>query len=206
MNANTELSETKHETKLNDTTRRTSITLWLVDDSDMLREVLAENFAHEKGIVSVRQFSSAEAAIETLLTAAPPDVILLDLNMRGMSGVEALPVIKRIAPGTRVLIFTTFYDSHAALAAFRAGASGFLLKSYDFKRVCDCVADAREAWPYAWFKTRAATDTREDQQTKTSDVVLTKPKHDPEPIAPTVSLFQHILGFFRRQPSVGLKT
>jgi DNA-binding NarL/FixJ family response regulator len=203
MNANAEWVETKDETKLNDVTERKAIRLWLVDDSDLLREVLAENFAHEKSIESVRQFSSAESAIESLLTDAPPDVILLDRNMRGMSGIEALPAIKHLAPHTRVLIFTTFYDSHAALAAFRAGASGFLLKSYEFKRICDCIADAKEAWPQAWFKTRSAELSENSQPKNCGAIPFAQPGKSRE--VPVVSLLHQLLGFLRRH-TTQLKT
>jgi DNA-binding NarL/FixJ family response regulator len=154
-----ELNETKCEIEFNHSepiAAERLISLWLVDDSDVFRELLAENFSYEKRRVHcARQFSSAEEVLAALETEKPPDVILMDVNMGGMKGTDAVALIKRIAPRTRVLMLTTFYDSHEALTAFRSGASGFLLKTYDFDRVMECVTSVRESWPDQWFRTKA---------------------------------------------------
>ena len=121
-----------------------AISLWLVDDNESFREMLAENFELEQNIECARQFPSAEALLETLARETPPDVILLDNSMGGMSGVEAVPLIKTAAPATRVLMLTTFFDASAQSEAMRNGASGFLLKSYDFHRIAASVRKASD--------------------------------------------------------------
>ena len=118
--------------------RRTK-NLWLVDDSKMYRELLADRFSQEDDINCARQFSSAEAVIAALVDEPPPDVILLDVNMGGMSGVNAVRPIKSLAPATRVVMLTTFHDLYAESDALRAGACGFLLKVDDFSKILDWV-------------------------------------------------------------------
>jgi DNA-binding NarL/FixJ family response regulator len=113
--------------------------LWLVDDSKVYRELLAERFSQENDINCARQFSSAEAVIAALVDESPPDVILLDVNMGGMSGVNAVRPIKSFAPATRVVMLTTFHDLYAESDALRAGACGFLLKVDDFSKILDWV-------------------------------------------------------------------
>jgi len=131
--------------------RRTK-NLWLVDDSKVYRELLAERFSQEDDINCARQFSSAEAVIAALVDEPPPDVILLDVNMGGMSGVNAVRPIKSLAPATRVVMLTTFHDLYAEADALRAGACGFLLKVDDFSKILDWVRNPQSARVRAAFK------------------------------------------------------
>ncbi|MDB6112277.1 MAG: response regulator receiver [Pedosphaera sp.] len=111
-----------------------TLSLWLVDDHDGIRDLLADLLSGYGGIECARKFSSAEAMLDALALETPPDVILTDLNMGGMSGIDSILPIKRLARSTRVFVMTTFYDSAAAGRAFKAGASGFLLKRDDMER------------------------------------------------------------------------
>jgi DNA-binding NarL/FixJ family response regulator len=135
-----------------------ALSLWLVDDHDGIRDLLADLLSDFGGIQCARQFSSAEAMLEALATDTPPDVILTDLNMGGMSGIDSIGPIKSLASATRVFIMTTFYDSEAARRAFKAGASGFLLKRDDVERNIEFILKAsadlecgETSWsPVAW--------------------------------------------------------
>ena len=104
------------------------IRVWLTDDQRQLREMLAE-MLEDHGLVCEHQCGSAEMLLEDLRTHAPPDLVVVDINMGGMTGVEALPHIRRLVPGLRALILTTFADMDQETAAMRAGASGLLRKS-----------------------------------------------------------------------------
>jgi len=123
--------------------------LWLADDDDLLRGLIAELLGRSENVQCSRQFSSAEELLSTLQTERPPDLILLDLNMTGMSGIEAIGPIKRLASGTRVFIMTTFYDSMAVSSARAAGASGFILKRDDWKEVIERLQDESADWAAA---------------------------------------------------------
>ena len=126
--------------------------LWLVDDSKVYRELLAERFSQEDDINCARQFSSAEAVIAALVDEPPPDVILLDVNMGGMSGVNAVRPIKSLAPATHVMMLTTFHDLYAEADALRAGACGFLLKVDDFSKILDRIRNPQAARVRAAFE------------------------------------------------------
>jgi DNA-binding NarL/FixJ family response regulator len=103
--------------------------LWIVDDKHEVRSLFVEALSHERGIFCDREFSSAEALLEALGRDLPPDVVLTDVHMGGMTGVDALRFIPMLAPSVRVLVMTTFYDSIQEAEALRRGASAFLLKS-----------------------------------------------------------------------------
>lgn len=112
-------------------------TLWLVDDNAEYRRLLAEQFSHMPDFNCARQFGSAEALLEALAVELAPDVILSDVQMPKLSGVDAVAPIKRLAPRTHVVLLTTFYDSKLALKAHQDGASGFLLKRYAFREIVE---------------------------------------------------------------------
>ena len=130
---------------------RRAKTLWLVDDNQAYREVLAERFSREDGVNCARQFSSAEAALVALVDGPPPEVILLDVNMGGMSGVDAVRPIKSLAPATRVLMLTSLHNSRAEADALQSGACGFLLKIDDFSKILDWVRNPQPVQRPAWL-------------------------------------------------------
>jgi DNA-binding NarL/FixJ family response regulator len=116
-----------------------STTLWHVDDSKVYRDLLAEQFQREWDIHWARQFSSAESAIAALAYGPPPDVILLDVQMGGICGIDAIRPMKAIAPSTRIIILTSFHDFEVQKAAFVAGADGFLSKMNPFDQILDWI-------------------------------------------------------------------
>jgi DNA-binding NarL/FixJ family response regulator len=105
------------------------VRFWIVDDKQEVRSLIAEALSHERGVFCDREFNSAEALLEALGRDLPPDVILTDVHMGGMTGVDALRFIPMLAPSVRVLVMTTFHDSIQETEALRQGASAFLLKS-----------------------------------------------------------------------------
>jgi DNA-binding NarL/FixJ family response regulator len=115
--------------------------LWLVDDDASVRGLMAELIEYRASFKSVRQFSSAEAVLAALGNSRGPDVLLMDVNMGGMSGIDAVRPIKRLSGSTRVFIMTTFFDSQRESNAFAAGASGFFLKTDELETVLECIRD-----------------------------------------------------------------
>jgi DNA-binding NarL/FixJ family response regulator len=116
--------------------------VWVVDDNAALRELFAHLLTKQPGIRCTRQFSSAEAVLATLAEERPPDMILLDLNLGGQSGLSAIRPIKKLAPSVMVLTLTMFTNSHYEMEAFRSGASGFLLKSYGIDEITKLIHEA----------------------------------------------------------------
>ena len=111
------------------TTNDQLIRMWVVDDNDSFRGLLSSLIETEAGFECTRQFPSALALLAALKHHSPPDVILMDIEMPGLSGVDAVQGVKALAPATPVFIMTTFYDHHYKTRALRDGASGFFLKS-----------------------------------------------------------------------------
>ncbi len=104
-----------------------TIRVLLVDDQALLRKGFRLILEEEPGIEVVGEASDGDEAV-TLTAELQPDVVLMDVRMPGMDGIEATSHIARSGSSARVLILTTFDLDEYAFAGLRAGASGFLLK------------------------------------------------------------------------------
>jgi DNA-binding NarL/FixJ family response regulator len=98
----------------------------LVDDHDLFRTGL-RNLLEEQGLHIVAEASDGSAALG-LVRELAPDVVVMDLNMPGMNGIEATREIARLAPLTRVVVLTISDQDDDVLDAILAGACGYLLK------------------------------------------------------------------------------
>jgi DNA-binding NarL/FixJ family response regulator len=125
-----------------DGARRRVLRVWVVDDNAALRELLAHLLTKQPGIRCTRQFPSAEAVLATLAEERPPDMIILDVNLGGQSGLSAIRPIKKLAPSVKVLMMTMFSNGHYEAEAFHSGASGFLLKSYGIEEIAELIHEA----------------------------------------------------------------
>lgn len=103
--------------------------LWIIEDNRPYREAVAYALEPDPAIRCEHAFSTAEAAFDHLRSGQLPQVILLDLDLPGMSGLEALRQIKQQVPAVHVLILTEFDDRPKVFQAISEGASGYLLKS-----------------------------------------------------------------------------
>ena len=107
----------------------------LVDDHPITRNALAALLT-QHGFTVVGEAGDGEAAIE-LARSLDPQLVLLDLSMPGMSGLEALPRIRQAAPGCEVVVLTASGTEENLLAAIRGGAAGYLLKSEPPERIAE---------------------------------------------------------------------
>ena len=99
----------------------------IVEDSEQVRGTLARLIDREEGFKCIGQHSNAEAALEALPKEGP-DVVLMDINLPGMNGVECVRKLKQIIPQTQVMMLTVYEDTDNIFNALAAGASGYLLK------------------------------------------------------------------------------
>jgi len=104
------------------------IRVLVVDDHPVLREGIASMLANQTDIKLVGEASDGAEALEKYRELRP-DVVLMDLLMPNMNGIEATTAIRAEAPSAKVLILTTFAGDVQAVRALRAGAIGYLLKS-----------------------------------------------------------------------------
>jgi DNA-binding NarL/FixJ family response regulator len=107
----------------------------IVDDHPLTQEALA-SLLTQHGFEIVAQASSGEEAIKQA-AKQQPDLVLLDLSMPGMSGLEALPEIRRVAPGAEVVVLTASGTEENLLRAIKGGASGYLLKTEPPSRIVE---------------------------------------------------------------------
>jgi DNA-binding NarL/FixJ family response regulator len=112
-----------------------SVRVWLVDDNDEIRMMVAEALAHQDGIECARHFSSPDALLSELASKPGPDVILLDVQMGDRNGLDAVRPIKSLTRSTRVLMFTTCNNPKWRERALNDGASDYLLKSSPLENV-----------------------------------------------------------------------
>jgi len=103
-------------------------TVLLVDDQALLRMGFRLVIESEPDLEVVGEASDGRVALDQVAALAP-DVVVMDVRMPGMDGIEATRRVVAEHPGTRVLVLTTFDVDEYAFAALRSGASGFLLKN-----------------------------------------------------------------------------
>lgn len=116
------------------------ITVCIVDDEADLREHIAGYLAAAGNIRCKAAYASAEEALKHL-PADKPDVILMDINLGEMDGVECVRRLAALLPETPVLMLTVFEDTEQIFRALSAGASGFLLKRMPPKQLVQAIED-----------------------------------------------------------------
>jgi DNA-binding NarL/FixJ family response regulator len=107
----------------------------IVDDHPLTREALAA-LLEQHGFAVVGRAASGEEAI-VLAGELHPELVLLDLSMPGMDGLEALPRLRAAAPGSEVVVLTASGTEENLLGAIRGGAAGYLLKNEPPERIVD---------------------------------------------------------------------
>lgn len=103
------------------------ITVSIVDDEKGLRESIATFINGSPGFRCVSGYSSAETALKGL-PADKPDVVLMDINLGGMTGIECVERLKAVTPKMQILMLTVYEDTDQIFKALEAGATGYLLK------------------------------------------------------------------------------
>jgi DNA-binding NarL/FixJ family response regulator len=132
----------------------------VVDDHPLYREGLVTALSMLAGVDVVAEAGDGAEAVE-LARRTAPDVVVMDLNLPGLGGIEATRRITTVLPGTAVLVLTMLEGDDALFAAMRAGARGYLLKGADrqeIARALDRVSDGEVVFSaalasrvLAWF-------------------------------------------------------
>jgi DNA-binding NarL/FixJ family response regulator len=117
------------------------IRLLLVDDQSLFREALRTLLALQDDFDIVAEAENGERAV-ALARAHKPDVILMDLRMPVLSGVEATRRVLAANPAACVVVLTTFEEDEEIFEAMRAGALGYLLKACSAEKLCEAVRAA----------------------------------------------------------------
>jgi len=120
-------------------TNNISISVWLVEDNALFRMGVQRGVNSLDGMACSGIFTSAEAAFAALDTEEPPDVILLDVQLPGIDGIEALQTFRERAPQARVVILTVFDDADKIFRAVCAGAMGYVLKTSGIAQIGEAI-------------------------------------------------------------------
>jgi NarL family two-component system response regulator LiaR len=106
------------------------IKIVLVDDHTVVRQGIRNYLELEPDLVVVGEADNGASAL-AVATEHQPDVLLTDLVMPGMSGIEVTAQVKKVSPATRVIILTSYHEDNYVLPALRAGAQSYILKDID---------------------------------------------------------------------------
>ena len=118
-----------------------SLTVWLIEDNAPFRRTVQRVVSKLPNIDSVRGFSTFEESLATLTKATAPDIVLLDVGLPGITGIEGIAPLKAAAPDVQILILTAFEDDDRIFRAICAGASGYLLKTSNSAEIATAVAE-----------------------------------------------------------------
>lgn len=130
-------------TALPSSPRDPDVSVWIVEDDTLYRESVTALVEETEGLTCPAAFGSCEAALEALETRPVPDVVLMDLNLPGMSGMEGIAHVKARAPATEIIVLTIHRDSDHIFEALRTGATGYLLKTAAAEEIVEAVRTVR---------------------------------------------------------------
>src|SRR5437899_389968 len=112
----------------------------IVDDDEGIRSSLATLIRRAPALRLTGDYPDAETAFKEI-PRRPPDVVLMDINLPGMNGVECVRRLKAALPAVQVLMLTVYEDSDSLFNSFKAGASGYLLKRTASAKLLDAIRD-----------------------------------------------------------------
>jgi DNA-binding NarL/FixJ family response regulator len=118
------------------------VTVSIVEDNDQLRGTLARVISRTAGFQCLSQYANAETALEAI-PKAKPNVVLMDINLPGMNGVECVRRLKQILPDTLIVMLTAYEDTENIFNSLAAGASGYLLKRTSSAELLAAIKDVQ---------------------------------------------------------------
>jgi DNA-binding NarL/FixJ family response regulator len=119
------------------------ITVSIVEDDADIRESLALLIDGTSGYACISAFGSCEDALEEI-AADPPDVVLMDIGLPGMSGIDGIRLIKEKLPDLNIVVLTVHGESNKVFEALCAGACGYLLKDTPPAKLLEAIKETRE--------------------------------------------------------------
>jgi len=115
----------------------------IVEDLTEVRDGLVELIQSDEELLMVGSFKDAETAVEKL-PALQADIVVMDINLPGMSGIDCIRTIKEKCPGTEFMMFTVYENDEKVLQALKAGATGYLLKRTEPKRIVESIKELNQ--------------------------------------------------------------
>ncbi len=119
-----------------------SISVSIVEDNDQLRGTLARVLNRADGFRCLSHYANAEDALKDL-PRVRPDVVLMDINLPGMNGVQCVRQLKVLLPQIQVMMLTVYEDTENIFNALAAGANGYMLKRTSSKELLEAIQDVQ---------------------------------------------------------------
>ena len=117
-----------------------AIKVSIIEDDDWIRENLATQIRQTEGFQCAGCYPTAEEAI-THLPANVPDVVLMDINLPKMSGIECVRKLKALVPSAQIMMLTVYEDSDKIFDSLLAGANGYLLKRTPQAQIIEAICE-----------------------------------------------------------------
>lgn len=116
------------------------IRVGIVEDIEEIRNAVAALLIWDEHFELVFTFSQAEEALETI-PSLQPDIVIMDINLPGISGIECIRRVKPLSPATQFMIFTIYENDENIFTALEAGASGYLLKKSSMPQIAEALKE-----------------------------------------------------------------
>nr|WP_280521302.1 response regulator transcription factor [Paenibacillus mangrovi] len=142
-----------------------NIHIVLVDDHSLVRQGVRSFLETQSDLRIVGEAASGEKA-EHLVANLVPDVVLMDLSMPGIGGIEAIRRIKKLSPHSQIVVLTSFQEDDYIFPALRAGALSYVLKNVQSGDLADIIRKARggEAFLHPRVAARVVQEFREERK------------------------------------------
>jgi DNA-binding NarL/FixJ family response regulator len=115
------------------------ISVWVIEDNEDFRTSLAGLIDSLPGFTCEYSFEQCESALEYMQKVPPPDIILSDIELPGVSGIEGIQLIREISSKPQIVMLTVHDEHKKVFEAIRAGASGYLLKTASDEEIVDSL-------------------------------------------------------------------
>ncbi|MFL5740462.1 MAG: response regulator [Flavisolibacter sp.] len=119
------------------------ITTCIIEDQNEIRAGLADLLTQDGRFEVKDSYSDAETATKEL-EAWQPDIVVMDINLPGMNGIECIRKLKPSCPHTEFIMYTVYEDDEKVFEALMAGASGYLLKKTSLDKICDALVELKQ--------------------------------------------------------------
>jgi len=120
-----------------------NISVAIVEDLDVIRNGLKDFISLSTDFIVTGSFKTGEEAFEHL-PEIKPDIVIMDINLPGMNGIECIRRVKDKSPATQFMMFTVYENDDKVFEALKAGASGYLLKNTGLLQIAESIKELHE--------------------------------------------------------------
>ena len=155
-----------------------SITLTIVEDLDEVRDGLKNFIGLSSDFKVLDTFRSAEEGLSKI-PALKPDIVIMDINLPGMNGIECIRQLKAETPATQFMMFTVYENDEKVFEALKAGASGYLLKNTGLVQLIEALKELHNGGsPMSANIARKLVNLFREQQVRTATADILSPREN----------------------------